>query len=177
MAWYARCSRQPVMKIHTALITATLLAAMPALAAPSTPSTPSAMSPLAPATVYRLEFELTTTEPGKPPSTTQFALNVVEHRTAELTIGDNVPLRGSTTATSSPMFQHVGTRVAASFEARGADLLLDVTTEVSGFAGPGVVHKVEAKDVALAVIGQKTVVASIDHDRAHTQLVVTPSRL
>ncbi len=163
------------MKIHAALVTTSLLAAMPALAAPSTPV--ASPPPSTPTTVYRLEFELTTTEPGKPPTTTQFALNVVEHRTAELTIGDNVPLRGSTTTSGSPMFQHVGTRVSASFEQRGAELLLDVNTELSAFSGPGAVHKVEAKDVALAPIGQKTVIASIDHDRVHTQLVVTPTRL
>ncbi len=75
------------------------------------------------------------------------------------------------------MFQRVGTRVNARFEARGTDLLLDIETELSAFAGPGVVHKLSAKDVALAAIGQKTVVATIDHDHVHTLLVVTPNRL
>ena len=166
------------MKTHAALVTTCLLATT-ALAGPSAPtaSPPTTSPPATPATVYRLDFELTTTEPGKPPSTTQFALNVIEHRPAELAIGDNAPLRGSSTPTGSPMFQRVGTRVNASYEARGADLLLDIETELSAFAGPGVVHSVRTKDVALAAIGQKTVVASIDHDRVHTQLVVTPNRL
>jgi hypothetical protein len=160
------------MKIHAALVTTCLLTTMPALASPSAPAAPPAA-----ATVYRLEFQLTTAEPGKAPTTTQFALNVVEHRAAELEIGDNVPLSGSGGPNGAAIRQHVGTRVVANVEARGPDLLLDVDTELSALVGPGIVHKLQTKDVALAPIGKKTVVASIDHDRAHTELVVTPNRL
>ncbi len=170
------------MKI-TALVTSLLLAA-PALAAASTPSTPSAPpassaapAAAAPLAIYRLDFELTTTEPGKPPTTIAFSLNVDAHHVAEATLGDNVPLAGSGGATGAPMRQNVGMKVNASFEPRGAALLLDVTTDLSTMSGPSSVHRMSTRDVALATVGQKTLVASIDHDHAHTQLSVTPSKL
>lgn len=121
--------------------------------------------------LYRLDFELTTTAAGKPAYTTAlFSLNLDEHRQAEAVIGDNVPLGGNAAR------QNVGLKVKASFEMYGADLLLDVDTELTAIASP-TIHKIETRDVALATPGKKAVVASIDRDGVHTQLVVTPTKL
>lgn len=124
--------------------------------------------------LYRLDFELTTTQAGKPAYTTAlFSLNVDEHRTAEAKIGDNVAIAGA----SNPARQNVGTHVKASFEMYGTDLLLDVETELTSLATPPTIHRIETRDVALAAPGKKTVIASIDHDGLHTQLSVTPTKL
>ncbi|MBV8756269.1 MAG: hypothetical protein JO257_03270 [Deltaproteobacteria bacterium] len=98
--------------------------------------------------VYRLDFELTTTQPGKPTTTTSFSLNVAEDRHGEAIVAD--------------------TRVEASFTTQAGALLLDVDTSM---------HKMATKGAALAQPGKKALVAAIDHDKAHTELSVTPTRL
>jgi hypothetical protein len=124
--------------------------------------------------LYRLDFELTSTQAGKPVwSTAMFSLNLDEHRNAEAMIGDNVAVAGPSSGTR----QNVGIKVKASFEMYGADLLLDVETDLTAVAAPPTIHKIETRDVALATPGKKTVVASIDHDGVHTQLLVTPTKL
>jgi hypothetical protein len=121
--------------------------------------------------LYRLDFELTTMQGGKA-TTALFSLNLDEHRQAEAVIGDNVPVGGASAAR-----QNVGMKVKTSFEMYGTDLLLDVDTELTSVAAAPTVHKIEARDVALATPGKKAVVASIDRDGVHTQLVVTPTKL
>ena len=157
------------MKITMTSLVASCLLASTTLAAPVTPAVAPAPPPQH--TVYRLDFELTTTAAGKP-ATSVFSLNLDEHRQAEASMGDNVPLAGASGAR-----QNVGVRVKASFEMVGADLLLDVDTELSSLAAPPAVHKIETRDVALAAPGRKTVVSSIDRDGVHTQLSVTATRL
>lgn len=98
--------------------------------------------------VYRLDFELTTTEPGKPPALTTFSLNVAEDRHGEAIVADY--------------------RVDASFTTQSGALLLDIDTSL---------HKMSTKGAALALPGKKALVAAIDHDKAHTELSVTPTRL
>jgi hypothetical protein len=135
-------------------------------------ATPASSAPAQHA-LYRLDFELTTTQAGKAAYTTaMFSLNLDEHRQAEAMIGENVPLAGP-----NPARQNVGIKVKASFEMYGADLLLDVDTELTSLAASPTIHKIEARDVALATPGKKAVVASIDRDGVHTQLVVTPTKL
>jgi len=98
--------------------------------------------------VYRLDFELTTTEPGKPTSVTTFSLNLAEDRHGEAMLGDS--------------------RVDASYTIHGGALLFDVDTSL---------HKMATKGAALALPGKRAFVAAIDHDKAHTELSVTPTRL
>jgi hypothetical protein len=123
--------------------------------------------------VYRLDFELTTTEPGKAPTTTTFSLNLAEERHGEATLGDNIALPSGTATTR----QNIGMRVDATFVTRGPALLLDVETELTERAGPSTLHRMETKGAALATPGKKAFVAAIDHDKAHTELSVTPTRL
>jgi len=98
--------------------------------------------------VYRLDFELTTSEPGKPTTVTTFSLNLAEDRHGEAMLGDN--------------------RVDASFTMHNGALVFDVDTSL---------HKMATKGAALALPGKKAFVAAIDHDKAHTELSVTPTRL
>jgi hypothetical protein len=154
------------------LVLAAMLLTTPALAA--TPTPPGALSSH---DVYRLDFELTTTQPGKPATTIAFSLNLEEHRRGEVSVGENVPLAGSGGAAGAPQRQNVGTHVMAEFELVGADLLLEVDTELSELIDPARMTRISAKDVALASPGHKTMVASIDHDKTRTLLTVTPVKL
>jgi hypothetical protein len=163
----------PGMKITMTSLLASCLVASTALAAP--PVQVAAPVPTSHA-IYRLDFELTTAATGKPASTTAFSLNLDEHRGGDAMMGDNVPLAGAGAGASTAR-QNVGVKVKASFEMVGADLLLDVDTELSSIAAPPAVHKIETRGVALAAPGKKTVVASIDRDGVHTQLSVTPTKL
>lgn len=130
-------------------------------------------APPADRAVYRLDFELATTEPGKPATVTTFSLNLAEDRHGEAMLGDNIAMvTGSTIAR-----QNVGLRVDASFVTHGSALLLDVDTELTERAGGSALHRIATKGAALAQPGKKAFVAAIDHDKAHTELSVTPTRL
>ena len=159
------------MKIVTPTLLACLVATS-ALAAPSAPpATPSERA------VVRFDFELATTDAGKPTSLTLFTMTLDENHLGEAMLGDNVPLAGSGGATGAPMRQNVGVKLTARFESRGSDLLLDVDNEISSLSGPSVFHKTATHNVALAAPGKKTLVVAIEHDHVRTQLSVTPTRL
>jgi hypothetical protein len=122
--------------------------------------------------VYRLDFELTTTEAGKITKTT-FSLTLPEERHGEAMIGDNIALAtGSATAR-----QNVGLRVDADYSVRGADILLDVEAELTTRDGSSTLHRLATKSAALASAGKSAVIVSIDRDKVHTELTVTPTRL
>lgn len=123
--------------------------------------------------IYRLDFQLTTTEPGKAPTTTTFSLNLAEERHGEATIGENIALPSGSSTTR----QNIGMRVDATFVTRGPAILIDVETELTERAGATTLHRIATKDAALATPGKKAFVAAIDHDKAHTELSVTPTRL
>lgn len=122
--------------------------------------------------VYRLDFELTTNEAGKI-TKTMFSMTLPEERTGEAIIGDNVPFpTGTTTAR-----QNVGLHVNASFSAHGSEILLDIDTELTERSSASAYHRIATKGTALATPGKSAVVMSIDHDKVHTELTVTPTRL
>jgi hypothetical protein len=122
--------------------------------------------------VYRLDFELTTTDGGKI-TKTMFSLTLPEERQGEAIIGDNIAV---STGTASER-RNVGMQVKSSFSLQGTNLLLDVETELTERAGASTIHKIATRDAALAAPGKKVVVMSIDRDKAHTELTVTPTRL
>lgn len=123
--------------------------------------------------VYRLDFELDTTEGGKPVSKTLFSLTLPEERTGEAIIGDNIAVSTGSAAER----RNVGLQVQSSFELRGAALLLDVNTELTERAGASTIHRIATKNTALATPGKSAVVMSVDHDKTHTELTVTATRL
>jgi hypothetical protein len=126
--------------------------------------------------VYHLEVEVSTNEPGLPASTTDLTLNLEEEKGGEVSIGENVPMPGQGTGATA-LRQHVGMRLGMFYEMHGTDLLLHVDTQLSALSGTAGVHEIVAKGVALAPAGKKTVVLAISHDRSHTQISVTPTRL
>ena len=161
------------MKLLLTSFLASALLAGPALAQPSVPRP----APPSGDAVYRLDFELSTSEPGKPATTTRFSLNLREHDPGEAMIGDNLALPGSGGPNGAPVRQNVGVKVHALCEQRGAALLVDVDTQLSSMVAPATMHEIVTRDVALAAFGKKTLVSSVDHDGARTQLFVTPARL
>ena len=123
--------------------------------------------------VYRLDFELDTTEGGKPVSKTLFSLTLPEERTGEAIIGDNIAVSTGSAAER----RNVGLQVKSSFTMHGSDLLIDVESELTERAGASTIHKLATKGMALTAPGKSAVVMSIDHDKVHTELTVTPTRL
>ena len=122
--------------------------------------------------VYRLDFELTTTAAGKI-TKTMFSLTLPEGRHGEAMIGDNIALpTGISTAR-----ENIGLRVDANYAQRGADILLDVETELKTRDGSSTLHRLATKSAALAAPGKSAVIVSIDHDKVRTELTVTPTRL
>jgi hypothetical protein len=126
--------------------------------------------------VHHVEVEVATNEPGLPAATTQFAFNLEEGKPSEVSIGENVPLPGQGSGVSA-IRQHVGMRLSMYYDLRGTDLLIHVDSQLSALSGTSGVHEIAAKDVALAPPGKKTVVLAISHDRSHTSISVTPTRL
>ena len=123
--------------------------------------------------VYRLDFELDTTEAGKPVSKTLFSLTLPEERTGEAIIGDNIALPVGGTA----IRQNIGVHVRTSFATQGSAILLDVETELTERAGASTLHRLETKGAALATPGKSVVIMAVDRDKVHTELSVTPTRL
>jgi hypothetical protein len=160
---------------------ACFLLTAPALAAPApAPSPPAPSSPAPPPSeraLVHLDLEVATSEPGLPPSTTTFALNLEENRTSNIMIGDNVPLAGSGGAAGAPMRQNVGLRVGADFRMRGTDLVLDVDAELSAPASGGGIHTIKASDSSLVTPGKKAYLLAIVHGSARTVISATATRL
>ena len=122
--------------------------------------------------VYRLDFELTTTDAGKI-TKTMFSLTLPEERQGEAIIGDNIAVSTGSAAER----RNIGMQVKSSFSLQGSNLLLDVETELTERTGASTIHKIAMRDAALAAPGKKVIVMSIDRDKAHTELTVTPTRL
>ena len=122
--------------------------------------------------VYRLDFELTTTDSGKM-TKTMFSLTLPEERNGEAMIGDNIALPTGTAVAR----QNIGLRVNASYSLHGAEILLDVDTEMTTRDGSSNLHRIETKSAALATPGKAASIMVIDRDKVHTELTVTPTRL
>lgn len=135
-------------------------------------TTPALASAPADRAVYRLDFELTTTEAGKT-TKTMFSLTLPEERQGEAIIGDNITVSTGSAAER----RNVGLQVKSSFSLHGSDLLVDVDSELTERTGASSFHRLATKGTALTTPGKSAVVMSIDHDKVHTELTVTPTRL
>ena len=124
---------------------------------------------------YRLDFVLSTTDGAAAPTTMSFTMNLVEHDAGELTIGKNVALTPGT-ATPSPR-QDVGLHVKAALKNVGDDLYLETQLELSAFEPPTTIRKVVEHGDVLAIDGKQALVTSIEDDKKHYQLTVTPTKL
>ena len=111
-------------------------------------------------------------------------MSLQELEKGEMHIGKNVPLHvtspsatgGVATGAVGTPRQDVGTKLQAAYRMVGDDLLLDVTFEMSA-SDPPAIRKVTARGNALATPGKSALVASLDEDKKHYQLTVTPTKL
>jgi hypothetical protein len=133
--------------------------------------------------VWRFDFVLTPKDPKDATlAPTAFTFNVVERRGGEVMIGHNVPLQTATPPPPGPPAprQDVGLKVKTHVEPLAADrLLLDVELELSAVEGgnPASIRKVSAHGSAVAAPGKSALVVSLDDDKRHYELTVTPTKL
>jgi hypothetical protein len=153
----------------------------PPEASQGAPPPPQHASDVAGPHVYRFDFALTSSDGNGAAPNVSFTLNLQEGQKGEVVIGKNVPLSapsvGPGPAAPAAPRQDVGLKVTAAFRTLGDDVLLEVTTEMSAFEPPSTVRKVVAKGNALASANRPSLVTSLDDDRKHYQLMVTPTKL
>jgi hypothetical protein len=125
--------------------------------------------------MYRFDFVLTGTDVNA-----SFSLNLQEGRGGQVSMGKNVPLLPTPTGNgvSAPR-QDMGLRVSAEFVPSGDDVVLHVNLELSGSDStqPTAFRKITSTSDVLAPSGKSTLVTSLDEDKKHLQLSVTPSRI
>lgn len=144
--------------------------------------------------VWRFDFVLTPKDPKDATlAPTTFTVNIPDHQSGEIMVGKNVPLQVSSPppppgpgATSGPHFaprQDVGLKVKAHiqpFPNGGDDFLMDVDLELSAVeTGTPVatIRKLTARGAAVATAGKSSLIVSLDEDKRHYDLTVTPTKL
>jgi len=156
-------------------------AAPAAAAAPMLTSAPIA-KPAIREQVWRFDFVFTPKDPKDPTlAPTAFSVNIPDHDGAEVTIGRNVPLSTVPGATSSPR-QDVGLKVKAHIQPfqTGTDLLMDVELELStAETGTPVstIRKMTTRGTAVVANAKSVQIVSLDDDKHHYELTVTPTKL
>jgi len=132
--------------------------------------------------VYRLDYALTVTEPGRAAVTDTYTLNVEEGSSGEVRAGANIPL-GSSSSLTSPR-QDVGILLRCQANREGSDLLLHDTAELSSPEpraddGPRAIHKITSSGDVVVTPGKTALVASIEEPVSHAryELTVTATKL
>jgi hypothetical protein len=145
--------------------------------------------------IYRLDFVLTPKDPKDASlGPTSFTLNLVENQGGEVMIGRNVPLQGPTTVpptpgSKDPPAQHiaprqdVGVKVSAHMRSLPGsdDVLLDVQLELSAVEGTtngvATIRKITSRGSVVASMGKSALVTSVDDDKRHYELTITPTKI
>jgi hypothetical protein len=126
--------------------------------------------------MYRFDFVLTGADVNA-----SFSLNLEEGRPGEVSMGKNIPLISTLTPAPGVVAprQDVGMKVRAEFTSVGDDVVLHVNLELSGSDSGQLTtfRKITASSDLLAPTGKSTLVSSVDEDKKHLQLTVTPSRM
>jgi hypothetical protein len=131
--------------------------------------------------VYRLDYVVSVSEPGKPTSTSTHTMNVEDGNSGDLHAGANIPLG----AGSGPApRQDVGLKIRCHLTRVGEDLLLHNSAEMSnpqpaGDQVPWSIRKITADGDAVASLGKPTVVASVQEpvSGARYEVTVTATKL
>ncbi len=143
-------------------------AASPALAAPPPPRERH---------VYRFEFTVTESEPGKAAVVSNHLVNIEEGGAGELRLGANVPLQ--TNGGSVVARQDLGMKLHASYTLQGEDLLVHASLEMSSNDG-GTILRTSMNGDAVVSAGKPMVVASgedrVTHRRTELKVVATKIR-
>jgi hypothetical protein len=145
--------------------------------------------------VWRLDFVLTPKDAKDATlAPTTFTINIPDHQSGEIMVGKNVPLQvsgppvpatGGSAAAPHLMTprQDVGLKVKAHiqpFANGGDDFLMDVDLELSAVdSGTPVssIRKLTARGAAVAMGGKSSMIVSLDDDKWHYELTVTPTKL
>jgi hypothetical protein len=144
--------------------------------------------------VWRLDFVLTPKDPKDATlAPTTFTLNIPDYQSGEILVGKNVPLLvsgppvpvtggGAAVPHLATPRQDVGLKVKAHiqpFPNAGDDFLMDVDLELSAVDGAPVasIRKVTARGAAVAMAGKSSMIVSLDDDKRHYELTVTPTKL
>jgi hypothetical protein len=182
--WVAGCSpAQQAPPPATSAPPTPFLSTLPTSSAPMPASTAAPPPPVGPRFdrhVYRFDFVLSSSEGAGTPTTTSFTLSLEDGDHGELMVGKNVPLTTTIGPGDKPISvprQDVGLKVSASVRSIGDDLLLEVSTEMSTWEPPSTIRKIVAKGGAFAPLGKPATVLSLDDDKKHYQLTVTPQKL
>lgn len=116
--------------------------------------------------LYRLDFVIATTEPGKPASTSAHTMNLEESSHGEIRVGTNVPL-------STQARMNVGLLVRCGFVPVGDDLLLDTDVELTSADDMPAIRKLTMRGNALVAAGRSSLVASAEDPGSHKRVEVT----
>lgn len=177
--------------LSLALVTSSLLgcnqpAPKPEGPAPAASAKATAQATQAPRGVYRLDFALSIADPGKPPSTTEYTLNLEENSRGEIRMGKNVPLSprppGSAGAAASGqpavMRQDVGLLIRCSLISSPEGMTLQSDAEMSDMVDT-TIHKVSLKGDAPLTPGKQALIASSEDPgtRRRYQLTVNATKL
>jgi hypothetical protein len=144
--------------------------------------------------VYRLDFVLTPKDPKDASlSPTSFTLNVVENQGGDVMVGRNVPLQVANTppapGSKEPPQQHlsprqdVGIKVSAHLRPleKTDDVLADVQLELSAVEGTtngvSTLRKITSHGSVVATMGKSALVTSVDDDKRHYELTITPTKI
>jgi hypothetical protein len=133
--------------------------------------------PRAPHHVYRLDYVVSVTEPGKPARTSTYTMNVEEDSGGEVRAGENMPLvTGGPGAGAAPR-QDVGLAIRCHLASAGDDLLLHASTELTapddGIEGFRAIRKITSSGDAVVAPGKTTVLASVQEPTSHARYEVT----
>lgn len=154
---------------HPLLLTTASLALSAAVlgCAPTTAPTPAVAHAPSAHHVYRLDFVVTSGDPGKASAPSKYTVNVEEDRHAEIHVGANVPLGAGNVR------QDVGLRLHCQLSAVGDDLLLHNDTELSTADDLPAIHKITARGDAIVSPGKPALVASLEEPLSHRRYEVT----
>jgi hypothetical protein len=128
--------------------------------------------------VYRLDYVVSVSQPGKPTVNGAYVMNVEEGHTGDLHAGANIPLIASPRGGVAPARQDVGVRLDAHVTRVGEDLLLQNRVELSGAdedvgESGRAIRKITASDDAVVPLGKPTLVAKLEEPVSHAQYEVT----
>ena len=133
--------------------------------------------------VYRLDYTVSVTEPGRAATTSNYVLNLEEGSGGEAHAGANVPLAMG--PSSNTVRQDVGFVIRCQLTRAGNDLILHDTFELSSVElgipletllpdpRPRSIHKISAGDDAVVTPGKSALVASIDEPTSHARYEVS----
>ena len=116
--------------------------------------------------VYRLDFVVVASEPGKPAQQSAYTLNLEDYDNGEIHLGSNIQINPQAR-------QDVGLKIKASVVTRGDDLLLHDAVELSGIEEAQTIHKITTNGDAYLRAGQQALVASLEDPLSHKRYQVS----